>query len=83
MEILVFHCQQILSRVNGMQNTHHWATCRHAAVNTHRGRQDQIIHAQLSHYRNKMYFSWLKLAKSKLIVQHQREKGKKPYSVFD
>ena len=50
MEILLFHCQQILSRVNGMQSTHHWATCRHAAVNTHRGRQDQILHAQLSHY---------------------------------
>ena len=25
MEILLFHCQQILSRVNGIQNTHHWS----------------------------------------------------------
>ena len=25
MEILLFHCQQIPSRVNGMQNTHHWS----------------------------------------------------------
>ena len=25
MEILSFHCQQISSRVDGMQNTHHWS----------------------------------------------------------
>ena len=25
MEILLFHCQQIPSRVDGMQNTHHWS----------------------------------------------------------
>ena len=54
MELLLFHCQQIPSRVDGMQNTHHWSVIMSRVAMRLLMRtgekQDQIIHVQLTRY---------------------------------
>ena len=72
MELLLFHCQQISSRVDGMRNTHHWSVILSRAamrllIRTGGGK---IEYCMFSYHaiETKCILVRPKLAKSKLIV---------------
>ena len=72
MEILSFHCQQISSRVDGMQNTHHWSVIMTRAamrllIRTGGGKIKQYMFSHRT-IETKRTLVRPMLAKSKLIV---------------
>ena len=91
MKSLSFYRQQILLPVDGMQNSHHWyvmlarATTR-LLINSEGSKSNNACTVYLRYHHTIGKECTLvrpELAKSSLIVEHQRKRGKRPYSASD